>query len=110
MEKCKPLLTRKVISRYEFCACIGKLAEMIEHDESLKRYSITNNQTLTNSSEIALNLFKSGKADAQIHRPEEIVSFSELVIPEIYYEIPLEYFERERLSMRNVISSLGVKV
>ena len=103
MEIYKPVITRPIMSKFEYVGAITSLALYLRGLKSIAKYiEIVDCNSLINPSELAFHLLDQGKMNILIIRNRnEKVSFSELHINQLWREEIIEYFKNKNASMEN---------
>ena len=105
-------ITRPIASVYEISHVLSELSVNINESPNLKNYVDTNGEIndIINPAEIATNLIKENKYDAWLKRDNENIKYSSLYINPIYYDLLLNYFNKQhKITNEYVISKLTQK-
>lgn len=102
MEKYEAIITRPILSKFEYVGCITSLANYLKSLKSINRYTeAIDCGLLVNPSELAFRLLDQGKMDVIIIRNRiEKVTFSKLYKNPLWREEIINYFDEKNKSMK----------
>ena len=101
MEIYRPIVTRPIMSKFEYVGAITSLALYLKGLKSIAKYAdIVDCSALVNPSELAFHLLDQGKMNViLIRNRSEKVSFSELYVNQLWRQEILDYFKTKNQSM-----------
>lgn len=112
-KKYYPVKTGNILSRFELCRVITKLAKYLESIADLSPYFSNEDEGLLvipNPTELAWRLLKEGKFDPIICRRDEKVSFSVLEIDPESIDMIEHDFEQQRAEVAKLMKLWGFDV